>query len=340
MDLQRSLAILESRYRQLLELADIQFDELQKEKSAALKSVAELKEQLSAQAEKLAMAEKVREEETIRSESLAVELSLVKNELDVTAKEKSAALKSVGELKEQFCAQAEKLAMAEKVREEEAVRSESLAVELSLVKNEWDATAKEKSAALKSVGELKEQLCALAEKLAMAEKVREEEAVRSESLVAELSLVKNEWDATAKEKSAALKSVAELKEQLCDQSQKLEQAQTACDDLTHQRQRANDDAELMLIQLHQVQEELEHYFLQARGADQLAAAHQDQLLRAQALMARLLPEASASAPAQRVAVEVLPPSPPGAPVQTEALLSSYASSLRRASALLHRAIQR
>ena len=131
-----------------------------------------------------------------------------------------------------------------------------------------------------------------------------------------------------------------LKEQLTSQAEVLHDAQLVRDELLEQKQEALEEAKLTLLQLHQVQEELEHYFLQSRGADQLAAAQQDQLLRAQALIARLLPDAAAIAPAQRVAVEVLPPSPPAAAVQTEALLSSYATSLRRASDLLQRAIQR
>ena len=37
---------------------------------------------------------------------------------------------------------------------------------------------------------------------------------------------------------------------------------------------AREEAELTLLQLHQVQEELEHYFLLARGQKQLLADHQ------------------------------------------------------------------
>ena len=99
------------------------------------------------------------------------------------------------------------------------------------------------------------------------------------------------------------------------------------------------ESELSLLQLHQVQEELEQYFLKSRGADQLAAAQQDQLLRAEALMARLLPGAAILASAREVDVEVLPPSPQSNEVQTEALLNSYATSLRRAATLLQRAIR-
>ena len=56
-------------------------------------------------------------------------------------------------------------------------------------------------------------------------------------------------------------------------------------------------------------------------------------------MARILPEASRLDSAQHAAVEVLPLSPPPDDVQTDALLKTYATSLRRASALLQRAIR-
>jgi len=150
------------------------------------------------------------------------------------------------------------------------------------------------------------------------------------------------------------KESGELKEQLVAQAEALQQVQAARDAeaaraeslaeelaaLMEQKQEAIEEAELTLLQLHQVQEELEHYFLNAQSAEQLATAQQDQLLRAQALMARVLPEAAAQPLVRGLEVEVLPPLTPVAGVQTEALLSSYASSLHRAASLLQRAMHR
>ena len=136
------------------------------------------------------------------------------------------------------------------------------------------------------------------------------------------------------------KEKGDLQEQLRAQGETLQQVQTARDELMQQKQEAIEEVELTLLQLHQVQEELEHYFLNAQSAEQLATAQQDQLLRAQALMARVLPEAVAQPLVQGLEVEVLPPLTPAAGVQTEALLSSYASSLHRAASLLQRAMQR
>ena len=100
-------------------------------------------------------------------------------------------------------------------------------------------------------------------------------------------------------------------------------------------------AEMTMQQLHQVQEELEHYFLKARASDQLAQAQLEQLQRAQSLLVRLKPDVLPNAPyTAALAVEVLPELPAAMPdpsLQTQALLSTYAASLQRASALLERA---
>ena len=134
--------------------------------------------------------------------------------------------------------------------------------------------------------------------------------------------------------------VASMKEQLVAQVEELQQAQTVRDELSQQKQEACEEAELTLLQLHQVQEELENYFIKSQSAEQLAMAQQNLLLRAQSLMVRVLPEAAANPLDQGLEVELLPPLTPAAGVQTEALLSSYASSLHRAASLLQRAMQR
>ncbi|MCX5956074.1 MAG: hypothetical protein NTW51_06615, partial [Cyanobacteria bacterium] len=104
---------------------------------------------------------------------------------------------------------------------------------------------------------------------------------------------------------------------------------------------AREEAEMTLLQLHQVNEELEHYFLQARANDQLAQAQLEQLQRAQSLMARFNNDVLPTAPyPPALAVEVLPELAAAGPdpsLQTQALLSTYAASLKRASALLERA---
>jgi DNA repair exonuclease SbcCD ATPase subunit len=125
-----------------------------------------------------------------------------------------------------------------------------------------------------------------------------------------------------------------LEPQLADLEQRLSSRDT-------ELQEAREAAELSLLQLHQLQEELEHYFLKARASEQLAQAQFEQLQRAQGLMLRLQPDVLPTAPySPSLAVQVLPEvaaamSTPT--LQTEALLSTYAATLQRASALLERA---
>jgi hypothetical protein len=108
-----------------------------------------------------------------------------------------------------------------------------------------------------------------------------------------------------------------------------------------QLRQAREEAEMTFEQLHQAQEELEHYFLKARAGDQLAQSQMEQLQRAQSLMVRLNPDVPPNAPyPPALAVEVLselPAAMPDPSLQTQALLSTYAASLQRASVLLERA---
>jgi hypothetical protein len=92
--------------------------------------------------------------------------------------------------------------------------------------------------------------------------------------------------------------------------------------------------------LQRVQEELEHYYLQARAGRQLVESQQQELIRAQRIMSRLHPS-SAMAETRRgpVEVEVLPAMELGSSqpsLQAEALLKAYADNLKRAGVLLER----
>jgi len=141
------------------------------------------------------------------------------------------------------------------------------------------------------------------------------------------------------------RDLEELRRSKADQERAHEQAMAELEQglasRDSQLRDAWEEAEITFQQLHQAQEELEHYFLKARASDQLAQAQLEQLRRAQSLMVRLNPDVLPNAPyPPTLAVEVLPelheakldPS-----LQTQALLSTYAASLQRASALLERA---
>jgi hypothetical protein len=135
-------------------------------------------------------------------------------------------------------------------------------------------------------------------------------------------------------------------QELTDLRQRLEPQLAALEQQLSTREsellEARKGAEFTALQLHQVQEELEHQFLASRASHQLVEAQVEQLERAQRLLARLQRHGSPSLPSMAtVAVEVLPatdamPSRANS-LQTEALLSTYAATLKRANDLLERA---
>jgi uncharacterized protein YdaU (DUF1376 family) len=143
----------------------------------------------------------------------------------------------------------------------------------------------------------------------------------------------------AAQESALVQELAALRERLEPRLAELEHCLASRDkELSEARQ----TAELTTLQLHQVQVELENYFLSSRASNQLAQAQFEQLQRARRLMLRLQPDVlppSVLYP-RSLEAQVLPDLAGAAPnptLQTEALLHTYAASLQRASALLERA---
>jgi len=105
-----------------------------------------------------------------------------------------------------------------------------------------------------------------------------------------------------------------------------------------------EEARLTLLQLHQVQEELERYFLQTRAGSGLIEAQKDQLNRSKQLLAKITGnDFRPRNDVVSVAVEVMPPGARASEhpsLQLQALLKTYATSLNRANEILSRAISR
>ena len=110
-------------------------------------------------------------------------------------------------------------------------------VELQKVEGERDALSKEKGEALQTVEDLKKQL---------------------EEKDAELQKIVGELDVRVKEKEAELMAL----------QQQLETSQLETKD-------TRAESELILLQLKQIQEELEHYFLLSRHQDELLSSYSD-----------------------------------------------------------------
>jgi len=147
-------------------------------------------------------------------------------------------------------------------------------------------------------------------------------------------------DTRAKELQSLEENIQALQQEL---QPKLDNLEQQLENRNRELKDVRSNAELNLLQLHQVQEELERYFLQTRACSQLVEAQTQQLSRAKLLMAKLSTnDFSPHCNMAAVAVEVLS----GAEItrqqpslQVQALLNTYAGSLERASKLLTRAMR-
>ena len=161
----------------------------------------------------------------------------------------------------------------------------------------------------------------------------------NEKLVASQAEALQQAEATAQEQAARLEALeAEVLQISRERDEAVHGRNQLIEARENQLSEAREEAELTLLQLHQVQEELEHYFMRSLASDQLVQTQFEQLQRAQRLMLRLHPAVVPTAPfPPALAVQVLPEvaaAVPNQTLQTEALLNTYAASLQRASALL------
>ncbi|MFZ0407067.1 MAG: hypothetical protein WAM11_03025 [Cyanobium sp.] len=181
---------------------------------------------------------------------------------------------------QQLATQAEALAQAEASGREQASRLQSLEAELVQLGGERDQAVNGREQHGRTVAELQRQLATQAEALAQAETSGWEQGARLQSLEAELVQVGSERDQAVIGREQQGRTAAELQQQLATQAEALSEAR--------------EEAELTLLQLHQVQEELEHYFLHSRSSDQLVAAQAEQNGRAFSLLGRMLQLSTAS----------------------------------------------
>ena len=109
--IQRSLTILEDRYRELREIGEKRFEAWEKEKG-------DLQEQLRAQAETLQQVQTARDEQTSMVKGLEGEMSVLKSDLAAVVEERASAQQRATELQEQLRAQGETLQQVQTARDE------------------------------------------------------------------------------------------------------------------------------------------------------------------------------------------------------------------------------
>ena len=185
--IQRSLTVLQERYRELREIGEKRFEACEKQE-------AELKQQLAAQAETLQQTQNARDEQAARVQGLEGEVAALKAERDADTKDKVAAEQSAADLKQQLATQAESLQQAQKACDALSSQLQSLDSELEHMKVEREAVAKEKGAAEQSAAEMQQQLAAQAETLQQSQTTRDGLAAKLQGLEGELAALTAEQD--------------------------------------------------------------------------------------------------------------------------------------------------
>lgn len=234
------------------------------DKAAAQQSATELQQQLTALAETLQQIQKVRDEHAARVKTLEGEVATLKAQREAADKEKATQVTSTAELTQQLKAQEECLRQAQQARDE-------LAVNLKVLQNLLAQQAEE----LQCNQERLQTIPGLQRELQESRHQGVQLKGRLETLSVECErryrMLQRCEDQDYAIRQLASRS-ADLEEQLeqCRRDMRRQKDAHSAQILALEGELndARDEAELLLEQLHLVQEELEHYFLLSQGQGQ------------------------------------------------------------------------
>ena len=212
----------------------------------------------------------------------------MKGQRDTQTIEIAGAHKMVDDLKQQVSVKISELEQEKMQRAAGADQLKTLAEELASVKRERDIQAIGKA-------EAKEKI-----ELTLLQLHQTEEELESIFLATKAN--KNELEELKQKLSA---KTSELEKECSTAAQRYEALQGERDIQAKEKAEAIAETQLTLLQLHQVQEELENYFMQTRHAEQIVVAQQDQLM-GPSLITRLLPESALSALIKPIGIEYCP----------------------------------
>ena len=250
----------DAHYRRRL-LADLSVDELLQ----AWRAPSVLQQELSEAHDQALKAREAEQAVAIqRTEALQQELSEAREEAELTLLQLHQVQEELEHYFLQSREQAKQLEEGQQLHEQalqalEAeksaaiTRAEALQHQIDAAQQQREqalqALEAEKAEAAKAAEDLKQQLMAQGAQVQEAQQARDQQAERVKTLDAE--------------KASAFSQVEELQQQLSE---------------------AREEAELTLLQLHQVQEELEHYFLLSRGQVQQLERYDALLRRSEGLL--------------------------------------------------------
>ncbi|MCP9835101.1 MULTISPECIES: hypothetical protein [unclassified Cyanobium] len=252
-------------------------DALATEKDAAIHRAEELQLQVTTQAQALQQAHNARDQQAAQLKRLQDDLAqskaqhdAVTSEKDALDTEKDAAIHRAEELQQECTAQAQALQQAHNARDQQAAQLKRLQDDLAQSKAKHQAL----QAAQAKCSDITNQL-----------QQRNQELLTLQQRYDQLSMAQNDLSAQVQSKDQALQAASASTTDLGNQlQQRGEELETANKNLTEAQQ----EAERTLLQLHQVQEELEHYFLRSRAGDELSHAQAQENSRAMGLLVRMI----------------------------------------------------
>jgi hypothetical protein len=234
-------------------------------------------------------------EQAATANQLTGEVAHIQGEKDVLAKERDAALQWAEELKQQLGSQAESLKEAQdesqatllqlhQVQEvleryflkhrEQDEQLQTLEGQLTELRREQAAISQARDAALEATANLTQQLATQHEALHLAQAKGEQQAGQLQVLEADAARWKDKAETANLQHTAAKQHIVDLEQQLASQAEALREAQ--------------EENQATLLQLLQVQEELERYFLRSSAGDELCRAQAQENSRAMGLLGRMI----------------------------------------------------
>ena len=275
-----------------------------KEKKHLKVQLEELKQTVTAKSAELEVERKESESLAERVKALEVELVDVKNNRDIRAQEHKDLQSKVQVFKKNISAKRAELEVERKESLSLAERVKTLEVELASVKNERDLRAKEKKNLQGKIEDLKtnlstkrteldvermqrvsgaervktleskleplqHELSSLAAVLERVQKSRDDHAKSRFDLAQQVNQLKNELNVKVEALQMTSKQVDISKERVTSLEQELKSVTDEMNSLAHEKDSFRREAEVTLLQLHQVQEELEKIFMadQAKAND-------------------------------------------------------------------------
>ncbi|MEA5400728.1 hypothetical protein VB734_11835, partial [Synechococcus sp. BA-124 BA4] len=225
-------------------------------------------------------------------------LALAKAQHDALASEKDAAIHSANDLQLQLNAQAETLHQAQAVRDQQAEQLKVSQEEADLTILQLHQVQEELERYFLRSREQED----LTAQLQTKDQALQTAEAKATELTKQLQRVNQEFYSLQQRLDQLSKSQNDLTAQLQIKDQALQAAEARAADITKQHQKRSqeleianmnmketqEEAELTLVQLHQVQEELEHYFLRSRAGDELTQAQAHEHARAMNLLGRMI----------------------------------------------------